>query len=92
MQGEIRKRFFCTFLYYAAEKYCLMYTTGGKICLRLKIGRNLKNIMNAVVLDEVCKMNYYARQLNPFAEELPQAILDKHYLRKHGKNAYYGQK
>ena len=56
-------------------------------------GKNAADaVMNAVVLDEVCKMNYYARQLNPFAEELPQAILDKHYLRKHGKNAYYGQK
>jgi L-ribulose-5-phosphate 4-epimerase len=49
-------------------------------------------VMNAVVLDEVCKTNLFARQLNHFAEELPQRILDKHYLRKHGKNAYYGQK
>lgn len=49
-------------------------------------------VMNAVVLDEVCKTNLFARQLNNFAEELPQRILDKHYLRKHGENAYYGQK
>ncbi|EOT40609.1 L-ribulose-5-phosphate 4-epimerase [Enterococcus columbae] len=49
-------------------------------------------VMNAVVLDEVAKMNLFTRQLNSFAEELPQRILDKHYLRKHGKNAYYGQK
>ncbi|MGX6979674.1 L-ribulose-5-phosphate 4-epimerase [Vagococcus elongatus] len=49
-------------------------------------------VMNAVVLDEVCKMNFYTRQLNSYAEELPQYILDKHYLRKHGKDAYYGQK
>ncbi|MBL1229629.1 L-ribulose-5-phosphate 4-epimerase [Enterococcus sp. BWB1-3] len=49
-------------------------------------------VMNAVVLEEVCKMNLFARQLNSFAEELPQRILDKHYLRKHGKDAYYGQK
>lgn len=48
-------------------------------------------VMNAVVLDEVCKMNLFTRQLNSFSEELPQRILDKHYLRKHGKNAYYGQ-
>ncbi|MBC2173007.1 L-ribulose-5-phosphate 4-epimerase [Listeria booriae] len=48
-------------------------------------------VMNAVVLDEVCKMNYYTRQLNSYAEELPKRVLDKHYLRKHGKNAYYGQ-
>lgn len=48
-------------------------------------------VLNAVVLDEVCKTNLFARQLNAFAEELPQRILDKHYLRKHGENAYYGQ-
>lgn len=42
-------------------------------------------VMNAVVLDEVCKMNLFTRQLNSFSEELPQRILDKHYLRKHGK-------
>lgn len=49
-------------------------------------------VVNAVVLDEVAKMNLFARELNHFAEELPQRILDKHYLRKHGENAYYGQK
>ncbi|NCB66260.1 MAG: L-ribulose-5-phosphate 4-epimerase [Bacilli bacterium] len=49
-------------------------------------------VLSAVVLDEVCKTNLFARQLNAFAEELPQRILDKHYLRKHGENAYYGQK
>lgn len=49
-------------------------------------------VLNAVVLDEVCKTNLFARQLNAFAEELPQRIMDKHYLRKHGENAYYGQK
>lgn len=56
-------------------------------------GKNAKAaVMNAVVLDEVAKMNLFARELNHFAPELPQRILDKHYLRKHGKNAYYGQK
>ena len=49
-------------------------------------------VMNAVVLEEVRKMNLLTRQLNSFAEELPQRVLDKHYLRKHGANAYYGQK
>ena len=49
-------------------------------------------VMNSVVLEEVSKMNLYTRELNRFAEELPQRILDKHYLRKHGKDAYYGQK
>lgn len=56
-------------------------------------GKDAKSaVMNAVVLDEVCQTNFYARQLNQFAEELPQRVLDKHYLRKHGDNAYYGQK
>jgi L-ribulose-5-phosphate 4-epimerase len=56
-------------------------------------GKDVKSaVVNSVVLEEVCKMNLYARQLNNFAKELPQGILDKHYLRKHGKDAYYGQK
>lgn len=49
-------------------------------------------VVNAVVLDEVAKMNYFAKQLNPELENLPQNVLDKHYMRKHGPNAYYGQK
>ncbi len=48
-------------------------------------------VMNSVVLEEVAKTDFIARQLNSFSEELPQRILDKHYLRKHGENAYYGQ-
>jgi L-ribulose-5-phosphate 4-epimerase len=56
-------------------------------------GKDAKSaVLNSVVLDEVAKMNLYTRQLNPFAIELPQRILDKHYFRKHGKGAYYGQK
>ena len=56
-------------------------------------GKDVKAaVVNSVVLDEVSKMNLFARGLNDLASELPQRILDKHYLRKHGKNAYYGQK
>lgn len=56
-------------------------------------GKNPKTaVLNAVVLDEVAKMNYFALQLSPNLDTLPQRVLDKHYLRKHGKNAYYGQK
>ncbi|WP_077619376.1 L-ribulose-5-phosphate 4-epimerase [Bacillus sinesaloumensis] len=56
-------------------------------------GRDVKSaVINSVVLDEVAKMNLFSRELNHFAETLPQRVLDKHYLRKHGKNAYYGQK
>ncbi|WP_339180084.1 L-ribulose-5-phosphate 4-epimerase [Oceanobacillus sp. FSL W7-1293] len=56
-------------------------------------GKDIQSaVMNSVVLEEVAKMNLFSRELNSFAKELPQRILDKHYLRKHGKNAYYGQK
>ncbi|MGG1366425.1 L-ribulose-5-phosphate 4-epimerase [Priestia megaterium] len=56
-------------------------------------GKDAKSaVMNSVVLDEVSKMNFFTQKLNGLAEELPQRILDKHYLRKHGKNAYYGQR
>lgn len=48
-------------------------------------------VMNSIVLEEVCRMNYYAKAINPLSSVLPQVVLDKHYLRKHGKNAYYGQ-
>lgn len=46
---------------------------------------------NAVVLEEVAKMAYHTRQLNAGVPSMNQALLDKHYLRKHGSNAYYGQ-
>ena len=49
-------------------------------------------VHNAVVLEEVAFMAYHALQLNPSVERIPQTILDKHYYRKHGENAYYGQK
>lgn len=48
-------------------------------------------VHNAVVLEEVAKMAYHTLALQPQAAPIAQALLDKHYLRKHGKNAYYGQ-
>ena len=48
-------------------------------------------VHNAAVLEEVAFMNYHALQLAPEQERIPRALLDKHYLRKHGRNAYYGQ-
>ena len=48
-------------------------------------------VHNAVVLEEVAFMALHAIQLNPNAERMQQELLDRHYLRKHGKNAYYGQ-
>jgi L-ribulose-5-phosphate 4-epimerase len=49
-------------------------------------------VHNAVVLEEVAKMALFTRLLNPGAAFMGQTLLDKHYLRKHGANAYYGQK
>ena len=48
-------------------------------------------VYHAVVLEEVAKMAIFTRQLNPAAAPAPQRIQNKHYLRKHGPNAYYGQ-
>ncbi|AWH89764.1 L-ribulose-5-phosphate 4-epimerase [Limnobaculum parvum] len=48
-------------------------------------------VHNAVVLEEIAYMNLFTRQLTPDLGEMQQELLDKHYLRKHGKNAYYGQ-
>ena len=48
-------------------------------------------VHNAVVLEEVAKMAYRARLINPNVTPAPQELQDKHYNRKHGKNAYYGQ-
>lgn len=50
------------------------------------------SVHNAIVMEEVAKMNYRTLILNPQASTLMQYTLDKHYNRKHGKNAYYGQK
>lgn len=49
-----------------------------------------KSVYNAVVLEEVAGMAINTLMLNPNAA-MPEYILDKHYMRKHGKNAYYGQ-
>ncbi len=48
-------------------------------------------VYHAVVLEEVAKMAMYTITVNPQAAPAPQYIQDKHYLRKHGPNAYYGQ-
>lgn len=51
-----------------------------------------KAVHNAVVMEELAKMNYRTIVLNSSDNHLTQYTLDKHYNRKHGKNAYYGQK
>ena len=48
-------------------------------------------VHNAVVLEEVAFMAWHTMMLDPGQGPMQQELLDKHYLRKHGKNAYYGQ-
>ena len=48
-------------------------------------------VHNAVVLEEVAFMAFHAKMMNPDLQPMQQELLDKHYLRKHGANAYYGQ-
>ena len=49
-------------------------------------------VYHSVVLEECAKMGIFTRILNPNAAPAPQRMQDKHYLRKHGPNAYYGQR
>ncbi len=49
------------------------------------------SVYNAVVLEEVARMAWLTLSIDPGRGPLKQAIVDKHYLRKHGKDAYYGQ-
>ena len=48
-------------------------------------------VHNAVVLEEVAYMGIFAELLTPRLPAMQQGLLDRHYLRKHGSNAYYGQ-
>lgn len=50
-----------------------------------------ESVANAVVLEEVARIASGTREINPEQEPISDALLDKHYLRKHGRNAYYGQ-
>ncbi len=49
-------------------------------------------VHNAVVTEEVAKMAYRCEVINPEVKPAPQELQDKHYYRKHGANAYYGQR
>ncbi|MBS9782963.1 MAG: L-ribulose-5-phosphate 4-epimerase [Pasteurella sp.] len=48
-------------------------------------------VHNSVVLEELAYMNFVTSQIRPNIQSMQQELLDKHYLRKHGANAYYGQ-
>ena len=51
----------------------------------------LEAVHNAVVMEEVAFTDWHALMLNPAHRDMQQALLDRHYLRKHGPGAYYGQ-
>lgn len=51
-----------------------------------------KAVYNAAVLEELARMAFVTRTLDPAAARLPERLIRKHYERKHGKHAYYGQK
>jgi L-ribulose-5-phosphate 4-epimerase len=51
-----------------------------------------KAVYNSVVLEELAKMALLTQQINPQVSALSNSLIQKHYQRKHGPNAYYGQK
>lgn len=51
-----------------------------------------KSVYNAAVLEQIARMAWVTLAVNPEAKPLPDYVVHKHYERKHGKNAYYGQK
>jgi len=54
-------------------------------------GKSLKYaVENSVVMEYAAEMDYISKSLNP-SVDMQRTLIDKHYLRKHGKNAYYGQ-
>ncbi len=50
-----------------------------------------KAIYNSIVLEEIAKMAYLTKTINSQITPIKQSLIDKHYFRKHGKDAYYGQ-
>jgi L-ribulose-5-phosphate 4-epimerase len=55
-------------------------------------GNSQKAVENALILEETAHMALLTEQFNPKVARAPQYLQDKHYFRKHGANAYYGQK
>jgi L-ribulose-5-phosphate 4-epimerase len=50
-----------------------------------------KAVYNSKILEELARMAYLTLQINPKAPRLKESLIAKHYQRKHGANAYYGQ-
>lgn len=52
----------------------------------------IESVYNSVILEELCKMAFITKSINPKIRPLKTTLTDKHYQRKHGKDSYYGQK
>ena len=50
-----------------------------------------ESLYNSVVLEEICKMAFITKAINPTINKIKNSLIEKHYTRKHGKNSYYGQ-
>lgn len=50
-----------------------------------------KAVEHTILLEEICRMATLTKMINPSVESLSPVLIDKHFLRKHGKNSYYGQ-
>ena len=56
-------------------------------------GKSCENaVHNAIIVEEIAKMKIYSLMINADINQISNVLLNKHYLRKHGKNSYYGQK
>ncbi len=49
-------------------------------------------LKNSILLEEISKMALFTKQINPEVKSINKSLMNKHYQRKHGKSAYYGQK
>lgn len=84
----IVERFESHKLDYAATPACLV-KEHGPFCWSLKNPIDAANL--ALTLEQVAKMALFTKQINPLATEANKGLQLKHYNRKHGPNAYYGQ-
>ena len=51
----------------------------------------IESVYNSVVLEEICKMAFITKKINPEVNRIKNSLIYKHYKRKHGKDSYYGQ-
>ena len=77
----------------ATLKYARISARKVKIVADLIRGKDVNEaVHNAVILEEIAKMAALSEIINSELKEAPQELQDKHYFRKHGESAYYGQK